>query len=183
VLVDEESCSGYRFCAEACPYKRIYFNESRNLAQKCISCFPRLETGVAPACIRQCPGRAQHVDYMDNEDGHIYKLVHKWKVALPLRPDFDCEPNMFYVPPLSPAAFNESGEFDESRSRIPIGYLRELFGPEVDAALATLQEEREKVAAGGESELIDILIARRWHDLMGPFTVDPAKMDPQPATR
>ncbi|HJN29104.1 MAG TPA: 4Fe-4S dicluster domain-containing protein [Candidatus Latescibacteria bacterium] len=180
VLIDEESCNGYRFCAEACPYKRIYFNESRNVAQKCISCFPRLETGVAPACIRQCPGRVQHVDYMDNEDGHIYKLVHKWQVALPLRPDFGCEPNMFYVPPISPAAFNENGEFDESRSRIPIEYLRELFGPGVDAALATLEAEREKVAAGGESELVDILISRRWHDLMGPFKTDPAKLDGKP---
>jgi hypothetical protein len=87
---------------------------------------------------------------------------------------------MFYVPPISPAAFNENGEFDESRSRIPIEYLRELFGPGVDAALATLEAEREKVAAGGESELVDILISRRWHDLMGPFKTDPAKLDGKP---
>lgn len=182
VLIDEEQCHGYRYCAEACPYKRIYFNTVLGIAQKCISCFPRLENGVAPACIRQCPGRVQHIDYMDNSDGHIYKLVNDWQVALPLRPDFGCEPNVFYVPPLSPVAFDEQGEFDDEASRIPLEYLREMFGSTVDNALETLKTERAKVASGGSSELIDILISRRWQDLMGPFTEDPAKLSrPPPA--
>jgi ethylbenzene hydroxylase subunit beta/complex iron-sulfur molybdoenzyme family reductase subunit beta len=176
VLVDEERCHGYRFCAEACPYKRIFFNAEKGVAQKCISCYPRLEEGVAPACVRQCPGRVIHTDFLDNVDGHIHKLVNEWEVALPLRPDFGCEPNMFYVPPLSPVAFNESGEFDDEKSRIPLEYLREMFGDRVDQALATLQDEREKVAAGGSSELMDILIARDWNELLGPYTVDPATL-------
>jgi ethylbenzene hydroxylase subunit beta/complex iron-sulfur molybdoenzyme family reductase subunit beta len=177
VLVDEERCHGYRFCAEACPYKRVYFNTRRAVAQKCISCFPRLEAGVAPACIRQCPGRVRHIDYLDNVDGHIHKLVNEWKVALPLRPDFGVEPNVFYVPPLAPLGFNEDGSFDEANPRIPREYLHELFGPGVDGALATIELEREKVAAGGESELMDILISRDWNDLLGPFTVNPATLD------
>ena len=60
ILIDEERCHGYRFCAEACPYKRIYYNHVRDVAQKCIFCFPRIEKGVAPACARQCPGRHIH---------------------------------------------------------------------------------------------------------------------------
>ncbi len=180
VLIDEERCHGYRFCAEACPYKRIYFNEQRAIAQKCISCFPRLESGVAPACVRQCPGRVRHVDYLDNEAGHIYKLVTKWKVALPLRGDFGCEPNVFYIPPTSPLGFNEDGEFDDVNPRIPNEYLRELFGPGVEKALATIEAEREKVAKGRKSELMDILISRDWNDLLGPFRADPAVMQRQP---
>ena len=58
VLRDEENCMGDRFCMEACPYKKIYFNYERHVAQQCIGCFPRIEAGVAPACVRQCPGRA-----------------------------------------------------------------------------------------------------------------------------
>jgi len=180
ILIDEERCHGYRFCAEACPYKRVYFNTKRAVAQKCISCYPRLEVGVAPACIRQCPGRVRHLDFVDNKDGHIYKLVKKWKVALPLRPDFGVEPNVYYVPPMSPLAFKENGEFDESESRIPIDYLREMFGKGVDAALVTLQVEREKVAAGKKSELMDILISRDWNDLLGPFTANPATIERLP---
>jgi steroid C-25 hydroxylase beta subunit len=181
ILIDEERCHGYRFCAEACPYKRIYFNETRVIAQKCTSCFPRLEAGVAPACVRQCPGRVRHLDYMDNQDGHIYKLVHEWKVALPLRPDFGVEPNVFYVPPLAPPAFKENGDFDLENPRIPSAYLQELFGAGVDAALATLQMERERVAAGKPSELMDILISRDWNDLLGPFTQNPAELQRPPA--
>ncbi len=182
VLIDEERCHGYRFCAEACPYKRIYFNEQRTIAQKCNSCYPRIEAGVAPACIRQCPGRVRHIDYLDNTAGHIYKLVHEWKVALPLRPDFGVEPNVFYVPPQSPPAFNKDGEFDFSRSRIPIEYLRELFGPGVDKALATIAKEREKAARGRKSELMDILISRDWNDLLGSFTGNPAELQRQPVS-
>lgn len=103
---------------------------------------------------------------MDNRNGHIYKRVNDWQVALPLHPDFGCEPNVFYVPPLSPVAFDEQGEFDDEASRIPLEYLREMFGSAVDNALETLKTERAKVASGGSSELIDILITRRWQDLM-----------------
>ncbi len=177
ILIDEERCHGYRFCMEACPYKRIYFNEQRAIAQKCISCYPRLEAGVAPACVRQCPGRIRHVGFLDDRKSHIYKLVKKWKVALPLRPDFEVEPNVFYVPPTMPTAFDEDGEFDEDASRIPLEELRSWFGPEVDQALATIQEEREKVAAGGKSELMDLLIARDWQELLGPYPVDPGELE------
>lgn len=179
ILIDEEHCHGYRFCAEACPYKRIYFNEQRVIAQKCISCYPRLEEGVAPACVRQCPGRIRHVGWIDDPESLVHKLVHVWKVALPLRPDFEVEPNLFYVPPTLPTAFDDDGRFDESRSRAP-EELRRLFGPGVDDALATIEAEREKVRAGGSSEILDALISRDWNDLLGPFTVDPGRLERPP---
>ncbi|MDH5736691.1 MAG: respiratory nitrate reductase subunit beta [Gammaproteobacteria bacterium] len=176
VLIDEDRCHGYRFCMEACPYKRIYFNEERVIAQKCISCYPRLEAGVAPACVRQCPGRMRHVGFLNDPESHIHKLVNQWRVALPLRPDFEVAPRVYYVPPSLPTAFNEAGEFDESRSRFPIEQLEDLFGPEVGAALSTIEAERQKVADGGTSALMDILIAHNWQDLLGPFTKDPGAM-------
>jgi len=180
VLIDEERCHGYRFCIEACPYKRIYFNQERAIAQKCISCYPRLEQGVAPACVRQCPGRMRHIGHLDDPQSPIHKLVKKWKVALPLRPDFGVEPNVFYVPPLMPMAFNERGEFDEKASRIPLDYLRELFGPDVEKALAKIESERKKSASGKKSELMDILIARDWKQLLGPYTQDPGALERPP---
>lgn len=183
VLVDEERCHGYRFCIEACPYKRIYFNEQRVIAQKCISCYPRLEKGVAPACVRQCPGRVRHVGFLDDSNSHIHKLVNEWKVALPLRPDFEVEPNVFYVPPTMPLAFDENGEFDDDASRMPLDDLRTLFGPGVDEALAVIDAERQKVAAGDSSELMDILISRNWQDMLGPYPQDPGKLErPPPGT-
>ena len=103
MLRDEDRCEGARDCMRACPYKKIYFNATRKVSQHCIGCFPRLEKGVAPACARQCPGRAMFVGFLDDEDGAVGKFVRRWKVALPLHAEWGTEPNVFYIPP--PPAF------------------------------------------------------------------------------
>ena len=173
VIVNEDRCRGYRHCMEACPYKKIYFNHATKVSQKCIFCFPRLEQGVAPACARQCPGRVRFVGYRDDENAPIWKLVEKWKVALPLHPEFGTEPNVFYVPPGAPASFDAEGRIDTGKPRIPNEYLVSLFGERVLDALQTLAEERAKAARGERSELMDLLIAYRWQDMFGGFDRDP----------
>lgn len=164
VLIDPDKCEGYQMCIRACPYKKIYFNKVAGVSQKCIFCFPRTEKGEAPACARQCPGRLRFVGFLDDPDGPIYALVYKWKVALPLHPEYGTEPNVFYVPPVLPDAFDEDGRFSD-RPRIPMEYLRSLFGSGVDEALATLRQEMDKRRRGESSELMDILIAREWKSL------------------
>ncbi len=164
VLVDQKICRGYRHCVRACPYKKVYFNPTINRSEKCIFCFPRLEDGKAPACSRQCVGRVRHVGFLDDKNSHVYSLVKKWGIALPLRPDFGTLPNVYYIPPLSPPELNENGEVSD-RPRIPIEYLRKLFGTGVDNSLNVLQEEMEKRSKGANSELIDILIAFRHKDM------------------
>jgi len=177
VLIDEERCHGYRFCAEACPYKRIYFNPRRRLSQKCVLCFARVEQGVAPACMRQCPGRIRFFGYLDDEKSAVHKLVHTWKVAIRLHPEFGTEPNLYYVPPLAPPRLDANGDVDETQPRIPDAYLDWLFGPDVWPALATLKAERERRSRGEPSELMDILIAYRHQDMFGGFTRDPAELE------
>ena len=174
VLRDEDECRGYRFCLEACPYKKIYFNFAREVSQHCILCFPRLEKGVAPACVRKCPGRLVFVGYVDDEAGPIHKLVHQYRVALPLHPEYGTGPNIFYIPPLAPYRLNRDGSLDESTPRIPIQELERLFGPQVSPALDTLKREMEKKRRGEPSELMDTLIVYHWNELLGPFTRDPA---------
>ena len=180
VLRDEELCQGSRFCMEACPYKKIYFNYARNVAQHCILCFPRLEEGVAPACARQCPGRLTFVGMLSDTEGPIHKLVHEWEVALPLHPEYGTGPNIFYVPPLAPYRLNEDMSIDYETPRIPPEYLESLFGPKVHQALDRLQAELDRVRAGGTSEILDTLIVYHWLDLFGPFTTDPATLDRTP---
>lgn len=176
VLRNEDLCRGYRFCMEACPYKKIYFNHVRKVAQHCMFCFPRLEKNVAPACARQCPGRLIFVGYLDDPQGPIHKLVNEWEVALPLHAEFGTEPNVFYIPPLAPLRLNEDGSFDESTPRIPSEYQEHLFGPGVHKALETLKEEMDKRRRGEASELMDTLIVYHWSELLGPFTQDPAEI-------
>ena len=173
VLINEKSCKGYRFCLSACPYKRIYFNRGKRVSQQCIQCFPRIEKGVAPACVRQCPGRARHFGDLHDPDGQVYKLVVDWKVALPLHPEFGTEPNVFYVPPILPAPLRPDGTIDEERQRLPIEVLEGLFSPAVRGALDTLASERRKRASGEDSPLMDLLITRRWADMLGSFDEAP----------
>jgi ethylbenzene hydroxylase subunit beta/complex iron-sulfur molybdoenzyme family reductase subunit beta len=147
------------------------------VAQKCIFCFPRIEKGVTTACSRQCPGRMRFVGYRDDKNAPIYKLVDVWKVAIPLHPELGTQPNVFYVPPFAPPRFDEKGEIDESRPRIPDEYLISLFGPVVLEALGILKAEMAKTRGGGRSELMDLLIGYRWKELFGGFDRDPATLN------
>jgi len=61
VLVSQEKCMGWRMCVSGCPYKKVYFNWSTGKAEKCILCYPRLETGQAPACMHSCVGRIRYL--------------------------------------------------------------------------------------------------------------------------
>jgi len=176
VLIDQERCNGYRFCMEACPYKRIYFNHSTKRSQKCILCYPRIEQGVAPACFRQCPGRVRFIGFLDDEDSAVYKLVKKWQVAIPLHPELGTEPNVYYVPPLSPPMYDENGEIIEGSERIPREYLEKLFGPDVNRVLDLLKSEIEKTRRGEKSEILDTLIAYEWKSMFGGFTRDPGTL-------
>jgi ethylbenzene hydroxylase subunit beta/complex iron-sulfur molybdoenzyme family reductase subunit beta len=176
VLRDEDSCRGAQQCRRACPYKKIYFNKLRQVSQHCIGCFPRVEQGVAPACVRQCPGRAAFIGFLDDESSLVSKLVSKWQVALPLHPEYGTHPNVFYVPPLSPAPLRGDGSFDESASRIPPAYLESLFGPEVHGALDLLRSELDRKRRGQGSELMDALILYRWKDALGHLARDPAEI-------
>ncbi len=177
VLINEDRCRGYRFCMEACPYKKIYFNQARKVSQKCIFCFPRVDKGVAPACARMCPGRVRFAGYLDDQEGPIYKLVKEWKVAIPLHPEYGTEPNVYYVPPIAPPRLDENGNVDESNPRIPVEYLEHLFGPAVHGSLEILKGEMAKTRGGGKSELMDLLISRRWLDMFHKLDRDPATLE------
>ena len=61
VLINQERCRAWRFCVTACPYKKTYFNWSTGKSEKCILCYPRLESGQAPACVHSCVGRIRYL--------------------------------------------------------------------------------------------------------------------------
>ena len=61
VLVNQNECRGWRSCVTACPYKKMYFNWQTGKSEKCILCYPRVETGQAPACFHSCVGRIRYL--------------------------------------------------------------------------------------------------------------------------
>jgi nitrate reductase beta subunit len=61
VLVSQDKCRAWRMCISGCPYKKVYYNWSTGKSEKCILCYPRLETGQAPACFHSCVGRIRYL--------------------------------------------------------------------------------------------------------------------------
>ena len=170
VLIDQERCRGYQHCVAACPYKKIYFNPLFKRSEKCIFCYPRIEQGLPPACAQQCVGRIRFVGYLDDAEGPVHKLVTKWKVALPLHAELGTQPNVYYVPPLSPFKYDAEGRLTSER-RVPDAFLVNLFGARVPEVLKTLEAEREKKQRKQPSELMDLLIAYRHEEM---FKLDAA---------
>jgi DMSO reductase family type II enzyme iron-sulfur subunit len=160
VLIDQERCRGYRHCIQACPYKKIYFDEVLGKSQKCIFCYPRLEKGKVNACAAQCPGRLRFVGLLDDPESPVHKLVHKYQVALGLLPDRGTGPNVYYVPPFNPPRRANYGKSILHDPRIPLGYLKYLFGPRVEDVLRRLEAELARAQRGEKSELLQLLIGR-----------------------
>ena len=185
VLVSQEKCMGWRMCISGCPYKKVYFNWETGKSEKCILCYPRLETQQAPACMHSCVGRIRYLglvlydadrieatakrpdhelveaqremilDPFDPEvvararengiDDHqieaarkspVFQYVKRWRIALPLHPEFRTLPMLFYVPPLLPVTglmsdgvYDNSADFFSSleSARLPLRYMANLF--------------------------------------------------------
>jgi nitrate reductase beta subunit len=126
VLIDQERCRGYQECVKACPYKKVFYNPMTGTSEKCIACFPKFEQGLQPQCFVNCIGKIRFAGHVSTPataraDNPIDYLVHVRKVALPLYPQWGLEPNVYYVPPI----------------HVPRRFLRQMFGPGVDAAIDT----------------------------------------------
>lgn len=61
VLVDQDKCRGWRMCISGCPYKKVYYNWESGKAEKCILCYPRIESGMPTACAESCVGRIRYM--------------------------------------------------------------------------------------------------------------------------
>lgn len=64
VLINQKVCRAWRMCVTACPYKKSYYNWSTGKSEKCILCYPRIESGIAPACMHSCVGRIRYLGVM-----------------------------------------------------------------------------------------------------------------------
>ena len=75
VLVNENKCRAWRMCVSACPYKKVYYNWASGKSEKCILCFPRMETGQAPACAHSCVGRIRYMGVLLYDADRIPQAV------------------------------------------------------------------------------------------------------------
>jgi nitrate reductase / nitrite oxidoreductase, beta subunit len=75
VLINQEKCRAWRMCVTACPYKKTYYNWNTGKSEKCILCYPRLETGQAPACMHSCVGRIRYLGVLLYDADKIHEVA------------------------------------------------------------------------------------------------------------
>lgn len=75
VLINQKKCRAWRLCVTACPYKKVYFNWNTGKSEKCILCYPRVETMQIPACMHSCVGRIRYLGVMLYDADRIEKAA------------------------------------------------------------------------------------------------------------
>jgi hypothetical protein len=70
---------------------------------------------------------------------------------------------VFYVPPFNPPRTGSYGKSVLEDPRMPMDYLKYLFGDEVVEVMRRLEGELHRAQSGGTSEVLQLLIGRDDH--------------------
>jgi nitrate reductase beta subunit len=62
-------------CISACPYKKVYYNWESGKAEKCIGCYPRVESGMPTVCSESCVGRIRYNGIMLYDADRIEEMA------------------------------------------------------------------------------------------------------------
>jgi len=96
VIIDPEKASGKREILEKCPYRVIYWNEEKNVPQKCTFCAHLLDKGSKePRCVEACPTAALVFGDLDDPESNVSKLMASDKKEA-IHPKFGLEENVLY---------------------------------------------------------------------------------------
>jgi len=112
VLVNQEKCRAWRMCVSSCPYKKVYYNWNTGKSEKCILCFPRIETGQAPACMHTCVGRIRYLGVMLYDASKIQELA-----SVPVDELVEAQKSM-YLNPFDPEVISAAIKNGVSESTI-----------------------------------------------------------------
>lgn len=225
VLVNQDTCRGWRACVAACPYKKVYYNWKTGKAEKCILCYPRIETGQPPACFHSCVGRIRYMGVLlydadrveeamkapedalveshrsvlldpfdpaviagaeangisaqfieSAQRSPVWNYVMKWKLALPLHPEFRTLPMLYYVPPLLPVSGRAGdGIYQQNATeffsnldsaRLPIRYLASLFSAGNEKIVHDVMKRQMAVRYFKRAQDVDDVDATKVHAVL-----------------
>lgn len=97
VIIDPEKAKGQREIVSYCPHRLIYWNEEKDVPQKCTFCAHLLDKGwKEPRCIEACPSGALVFGDLDDPNSEITKLTASSKNE-ELNPAFHLKPNVRYI--------------------------------------------------------------------------------------
>jgi Fe-S-cluster-containing dehydrogenase component len=94
VLIDQDRARGQEHLVKACPYGAIWWNEEKNVPQKCTLCAHLLDDGwTEPRCVQACPtGALEIIREVNGETGSAMALEE----AEVLHPEYKTEPRVYY---------------------------------------------------------------------------------------
>lgn len=97
VIIDPEKAKGQEAIVNACPYRVIFWNEEKQIAQKCTMCAHRLDEGEkVPRCVESCPVEALVFGDLDDPSSQISKLSAS-QATESLHPEFKTDSLVQYV--------------------------------------------------------------------------------------
>ncbi len=85
VQIDQSRCLGCGACRDACPYGARYVNtevanediDGEGIADKCTFCMPRVEKGLAPACVQTCITDARIFGVVNDPKSEVAAYIRK----------------------------------------------------------------------------------------------------------
>ena len=99
VIIDPTKAHGQKQIVDACPYRVIYWNEEKNIPQKCTFCAHLLDQGwKEPRCVEACPTKALIFGDVNDSDSEISKIIAAAKGKLEiLHPEYGLVTNVKYI--------------------------------------------------------------------------------------
>ena len=97
VVIDPEKAVGQKEIVNTCPYRVIYWNEEKGLAQKCTFCAHLLDQGwKEPRCVEACPTGALMFGDIGDPKSEISKVLKSGGVEV-LHEEYGLKPKVKYI--------------------------------------------------------------------------------------
>lgn len=94
VLIDPEKARNQKELVKSCPYGAIYWNDEKQVAQKCTFCAHLLDKGwKEPRCVQSCPTGALQVMKSENDLAQKQLETDDLRVLLP---EHETHPRVYY---------------------------------------------------------------------------------------
>jgi Fe-S-cluster-containing dehydrogenase component len=97
VIIDPEKSKDKKDLVSSCPYRVIYWNEEKQIPQKCTFCAHLLDRGwKEPRCVEACPNGTLTFGDLDNPSSEVARKVASGKVE-GLHPEYAMKEKVFYI--------------------------------------------------------------------------------------
>ncbi len=97
VIIDPEKSKGKKYLISTCPYRVIYWNEEKEIPQKCIFCAHLLDNGwKKPRCVEVCPSEALIFGDLDDPESEVSKRFKSNRLES-LHPEYGLKEKVFYT--------------------------------------------------------------------------------------